>query len=372
MVPVTRCCLPPLADYLSQLQPVWESGQITNNGAICRQLQELLKIHFGLPHLELVANGTLALQLAIKALGLKGEIITTPYSYVATTHAILWEGCDPVFVDIDEKNFGIDPELIEAAITENTAAILATHVYGYPCDVRAIQAIAEKYRLRVIYDAAHAFGVKFRGQSLLHHGDCSALSFHATKLFHTAEGGAVVCRDEIIARRISLMKKFGHIGEDEYLDIGINAKMSELHAAMGLAVWPQVGEIISARREVSSWYDECLAGSDLRRPGEIAGLEYNYAYYPVVFPDHGAMLRARQALMEKDIFPRRYFFPALNTLPFLKPERQRPCPVAESIAARVLSLPLFPGLEKNTVEGICGLLGARQKTAQFNGPFVGI
>lgn len=349
MIPVTRTALPPLDDYQPYLRRIWDSGQLTNNGPLCEELGDALRCRLGVERLELVANGTLALQLAIRALRLHGEIITTPFSYVATTNAILWEGCTPVFADIDDASFCLDPDCIEAAVTENTSAILATHVYGYPCDVVRIREIAERHGLRVIYDAAHAFGVRLGGSSLLAHGDCSTLSFHATKLFHTAEGGAIACRDPALAERIFLLKKFGHIGEDSYLDAGINAKMSELHAAMGLALLPQVDAIVAARRHVSGWYDERLDGCRLQRPRAVAGLEYNYAYYPVVFPDEAAMLRTRQALMDDGIGPRRYFHPSLNTLPFLDPALRRVCPVSESIAGRVLCLPLHGDLPEDDV-----------------------
>lgn len=356
MIHVTKTKLPSLEDYILYLEGVWRTGQLTNNGPLCCELTNNLRSYLDLRHLDLVSNGTLALQLAIKALDLRGEILTTPYSYVATTNAILWEGCTPVFVDIDPETFCISPDLIEAAITDRTTAILATHVYGYPCDVERIQQIADRHGLKVIYDAAHAFGVRLHGQSLLNYGDCSTLSFHATKLFHTAEGGAVVCKDETTAKQLFLMSKFGHIGEDEYLDIGINAKMSELHAAMGLAVLPSVQEIIAARRDCSLWYDELLDGLKLKRPKTIDGLEYNYAYYPVIFPTHEQMMMVRAALHTQDIIPRRYFHPSLNTLPFLSESLRRPCPVSESIAQRVLALPLYPTLPRQDVERIAACI----------------
>jgi dTDP-4-amino-4,6-dideoxygalactose transaminase len=349
MIPVTKTALPDYEVYTSYLQEIWRTGQLTNNGALVKQLAENLSGVLGTPHLQIVANGTLALQVAIKALELQGEIITTPYSYVATTNAILWEGCEPVFVDVDPDSFCIDPDLIEAAITEKTTAILATHVYGYPCDVDRIQQIADRHNLKVIYDAAHAFGVRLNGESLLSHGDCSTLSFHATKLFHTGEGGAIVCSDADVAQCAFLMSKFGHLGEDDYFGLGINAKLSELHAAMGLAVLPNVPEIIAARRQCSAWYDEILANAKLKRPKRINGLEYNYAYYPVVFDTQEAMLAAQHALQERGVFPRRYFYPSLNTLPFLAEPLRRPCPVSESLAQRVLSLPLYTTLGQQDV-----------------------
>jgi dTDP-4-amino-4,6-dideoxygalactose transaminase len=340
------------------LQKIWERGQVANNGPFCQELGERLRSRFEVPFLSLVSNGTLALQLAIKALDLKGEIITTPYSYVATTNAILWEGCEPVFVDICPKSFCLNPDLIEAAITQNTSAILATHVYGYPCNVVKIREIADRHGLKVIYDAAHAFGVRLHGHSLLAHGDCSTLSFHATKLFHTGEGGAVISSDEEIADRISLMTKFGHTGEENYLEIGINAKLSELHAAMGIAVLPHVEELIATRHQCSLWYDEYLGDVPLLRPAHLDGLEYNYSYYPVVFSDHDAMMRVRRELKQQGILARRYFYPSLNTLPFLSRRQQRTCPVSESIAARVLSLPLYAGLTKNQIEAISKIIRA--------------
>jgi len=356
MIPVTKTYLPPIDEYAGYLKAIWQNGWITNNGFLSRELADKLCRYLGVPHLELVANGTLALQLAIKALGLEGEIITTPYSYVATTNSILWEGCEPVFVDIESQTFCINPDLIEASVTEKTSAILATHIYGYPCHTEKIQRIADKYNLKVIYDAAHAFGVKFNGQSLARHGDISVLSFHATKPFHSAEGGAVVCKDENLARQVGLMKKYGHIAEEDYHTIGINAKISELHAAMGLCILPRVNDIITARKDCSSWYDEQLEGCPLRRPVAPDDLEYNYAYYPVIFSSHNVMMRVRQVLLDNGISPRRYFHPSLNTLPFLKLELKRGCPVSEHVSSCVLCLPVYVGLSRAEVEVICRLI----------------
>lgn len=356
MITVTRTALPPLEDYVSHLQGIWERAHLTNNGPLCCELAADLKQYLDVPRIELVANGTLALQLAIRALRLQGKIITTPYSYVATTNAILWEGCDPVFVDIDPQRFCIDPDLIEAAITEQTSGILATHVYGYPCDVERIQAIADKHGLKVIYDAAHAFGVRYKGRSLLEHGHCSTLSFHATKLFHTGEGGAVICADGETSNQLFLLSIFGHRGEDAYLDIGINAKLSELHAAMGLAVLPRVASDIQIRRKCSARYDELLSGLPLQRPLTIPDLDYNYAYYPIVFDTHAAMLSARAALLNGDIVPRRYFYPSLNTLPFLRADLRQACPISESLANRVLALPLSTAIDDADIHRIASLI----------------
>jgi dTDP-4-amino-4,6-dideoxygalactose transaminase len=356
MITVTKTFLPPIDEYVSCIEKIWQTGQITNNGPLSCQLSDDLNNYLGFSNLTLTANGTLALQLAIKSLDLKGEIITTPYSYVATTNAILWEGCEPVFVDIEDKMFCMNPDLIEASITEKTSAILATHVYGYPCDVEKIQQIADKHNLKVIYDAAHAFGVKLYGKSILQRGDCSTLSFHATKMFHTAEGGAVICKDAEVAKRVFLMTKFGHIGEDNYFDVGINAKMSELHAAMGLCILPKVLDIIASRKDCSCWYDEELKFSSLQKPVARTGLEYNYAYYPVIFSTREVMMKVSQILWDNNICPRRYFHPSLNTLPFLKPKLKRACPVSEDISGRVLCLPVYAGLQRLEVANICNLV----------------
>jgi dTDP-4-amino-4,6-dideoxygalactose transaminase len=349
MITVTKTFFPPFEDYQAKLRQIWESGWLTNDGQLGNELAIKLGQYLGVSHIELVANGMLALLLAIKALDLKGEIITTPYSYVATANAIAWEGCTPVFVDIDEKTFCINPDLIESAITEKTSAIMATHVYGYPCDVDKIAEIAGKHNLKMIYDGAHCFGVKLNGQSLLIHGDISMLSFHATKLFHTAEGGAVVCRDENVSKRIGVMKRFGHFGEDDYREIGINAKMSELHAAMGLCILPLIDQIIERRRQITTLYDELLKDSQLYHPRMPREVEYNYNYYPVLFPTYEDMMRARKALMDKDIYPRRYFYPSLHTLPYLQQTGYKACPVSESAAMRVLCLPLYSELQKEEI-----------------------
>jgi dTDP-4-amino-4,6-dideoxygalactose transaminase len=356
MIPVTKTFFPPFEDYEAKLRQIWKSGWLTNDGQCENELTIKLGQYLNVPRIELVANGTLALQLAIKALDLKGEIITTPYSYVATANAIVWEGCTPVFVDIDEKTLCINPYLIEAAITEKTSAIMATHVYGYPCDVEKIAEIAKKHNLKVIYDGAHCFGVKLNGQSLLVHGDISTLSFHATKLFHTAEGGALVCRDEKVTERISLMKRFGHSGEDDYIEVGINAKMSELHAAMGLCVLPLIDRIINGRRQITAWYDELLKDGRHHHIGVPQGVEYNYNYYPVLFQSHEDMLQARKALMDRDIIPRRYFYPSLNTLPYLQQAGYRACPVSESAAIRVLCLPLYYEFQKEEISKIAKII----------------
>lgn len=341
---VTRTFLPPREEYDRWLDKVYASHQLTNNGPIHQELEETLRQRFQVPHLRLMANGTLALQLAIRALGVKGKVITTPFSYVATTSAILWEGCEPVFVDIDPKTCCIDPNLIEAAITPDTTAILATHVYGIPCDVEAIDTIAKKHGLKVIYDAAHAFDVKYKGRSILQWGDASTLSFHATKLFHTVEGGAVIVHDEAADARLKLLRSFGHIG-DEHFTLGMNAKMSEVHAAMGMAMLPHVTSIILDRRKISAAYNDLLKGR-LERPSVSVEADLNEAYYPVLLPDASARARVLDYLAKDGIHPRRYFYPALNKLPYVKLEAM---PVAERAADVVIALPSYQGLTLKAV-----------------------
>ena len=284
MINVTKTYLPPLDDYITYLEGIWQRGQLTNAGPLVLELESRLKEILGVRHLLFLNNGTVALQLAIQALALSGEIITTPFSYVATTASIVWEKCKPVFVDIDSDSLCINPDLIEASITKYTQAILATHVYGNACDISAIEAIAVKHNLKVIYDAAHAFGVSLNDKSLLSYGDVSTVSFHATKLFHTIEGGAVITNNDIIGHRLSYMRNFGHKGPEDFWDVGINGKNSEIHAAMGLCILPHLTEIIASRRELTELYDNLLLNSACRRPVLSSCLVYNYAYYPIIMP----------------------------------------------------------------------------------------
>lgn len=357
MIPVTKSYLPPLEEYLPYLEQIWASNLLTNNGPLARELESRLKEHLGGKHLFFVSNGTIALQIAIRALGLQGEILTTPFSYVATTSSIVWEGCHPVFVDIDPHTLCLDPDKIEVAITPRTTGILATHVYGIPCDVERIAVLAEKYHLKVLYDAAHTFGGTYNGKSIACYGDAAALSFHATKLFHTAEGGAVTTNSDDLAQRISYMRNFGHKGQEDFWGLGINGKNSELHAAMGLCNLPHVKEIITARKRVSGWYDALIPSSGLIRPQIPEGTTYNYAYYPVIFPSEENLLAAKTALNKEDIFPRRYFYPNLNHLPYI---HQNGVTIGEDIASRVLCLPLYGELEQHQVERIMRIIQAQK------------
>lgn len=339
MINVTKTYLPELDEYVAYLKGIWERGQVTNNGPLVRELEEKICKLLGVSHLLYCGNGTVVLQLALKALNITQEVITTPFSYCATTTSLIWQDCKPVFADIDPATLCINPANIEALITSNTQAILATHVYGNPCDVVAIEQIAQQYNLKVIYDAAHAFGVSLSGNSLLNYGDVSTCSFHATKIFHTIEGGSVSTNNAELAQKLSLYRSFGHI-YDDYLTVGINAKNSEFHAAMGLVLLPKLDAFITRRKILSELYDTSLNLNKLIKPTHNqAKVTYNYAYYPVIFETEEVLLRVKARLAEQQIFPRRYFYPSLNTLPYLP--YTTPCPVSEDLARRILCLPLY-------------------------------
>ena len=354
MINVTKAFLPDRQDYIRYIHEIWDNVQLTNNGPLLQKLEEELQGYLGVNQLYYCGNGTIVLQIALKALGVTKEVITTPFSYCATTNSILWENCTPVFVDIDPLSFNIDPNLIEAAITPDTQAIMATHVYGNPCDVEAIESIARKHSLRVIYDSAHGFGVTFKGRSLLSYGDVSTCSFHATKVFHTVEGGAIISNHPELHEKFKLLRAFGHKGDEDYKFAGINGKNSEFHAAMGLCNLPHVPAIMAARKEVFQQYDAHLDWQRLSKPLLHPDIDYNYAYYPVVFQSEAIMRQVQKALGQEQIFPRRYFYPSLNTLPFMP--RIYSCPVSEDIAARVLSLPLYVGLEPQEIANICHII----------------
>ena len=350
---VTKPYLPPKEEYYSYVDRIYETGHLTNEGPLVKELERKLSDYLGVKNFQYVTNGTIALQFALKALGIEdGEIISTPFSYVATTSSILWERCKPVFVDIEPDNYTLDVNKIEAAITDKTKAIMPVHVFGYACDVDGIQKIADKYGLKVIYDAAHAFGSIYKGKSLLSYGDVSTLSFHATKLFHTVEGGACIAKDKEVFDRLHMIKRFGNIG-DEHYNLGINGKQSEFHAAMGLANFAHLEDIKQRRKTISEYYDELLEGR-LARPSVQSELEYNYAYYPVLFKTEEELLSVFAALNQQGIYPRRYFYPSLNKLPYLN--EYKPCPVSENISSRIACLPLYPTLELNITKRICNII----------------
>ena len=352
MLEVTRTYLPSRQRFQEYLDAIWDSHMLTNNGPFVQQLEMRLQTYAGSPSVLACTNGTIAIQLALKAMGISREVITTPFSYVATTNAALWEGCKPVFVDVRQEDLTIDPAKIEAAITPDTQAILATHVYGYPCDVMAIDEIARRHGLKVIYDAANAFGTFYQGRSIFSFGDISTCSFHATKLFHSGEGGALFINDDAYTAQLSLYRSFGHIHDDYYTE-GINGKMSELHAALGLCVLEDVDQLIDQRRLVSGWYDELLDRRFRFMRNDDTDTKYNYAYYPILLGDEEELRQMMKAFRAREINPRRYFYPSLNTLPFL--EKMNACPVSEDAASRILCLPLSHYTTRQDVERICDI-----------------
>ena len=354
---ITKPFLPPKEEYLKRISGVFDRSILTNQGPEVNELEDKLKSYLGVRQLHYVTNGTIAIQIALRALGLtEGEIITTPFSFVATTSAILWEHYTPVFVDIEPVNFTIDPEKIEAAITKRTKAIMPVHVYGYACNIEVIEEIARRHGLKVIYDAAHAFGSRYKGKSLASYGDISTLSFHATKLFHTIEGGACICNDNSVSKRLDLIKRFGILNNEHY-ELGINAKQSEINAAMGIVNLKYINNIIDERKRLSQLYDNLLEDR-VYRPAKQDGLEYNYAYYPVLFNSEKELIDVFNRLASENIFPRRYFYPSLNNLPYLGTKFR--CPVSEELSSRIACLPLFVGLEDKTVFKICEIISQAQ------------
>ncbi len=320
-------------------------------GPLASDLEMKLKDHLGVNHLLFVTNGTVALQMAIKALDLKGEIITTPFSFVATTSSIVWEGCMPVFVDIDKDSLNIDASKIEVAITDQTAAILATHVYGNPCDVEAIEQIAKKHNLKVIYDGAHAFGVQLNGRSIFDYGDISTCSLHATKLYHSIEGGLVITKDAELLKKLARMRNFGIAGFDSFSDLGLNGKNSEFHAAMGLVNLKHMLEIGDKRKVLTNRYDQNLRTLQALRPMWHPQSENNAAYYPVVLESEELLLKIIDGLRVAEIGTRRYFYPSLaSALPYLSPQEFK---VTDDLSRRVLCLPLYYDLTLEEVDLIC-------------------
>ena len=342
MVPVTKTFFPPIEDYKFQIDRIWNNEWLTNRGELIIELEAKLKEKLGLHNLFLTTNGTLPIQIALKILAKGGEVITTPFSYVATTSAIVWENCTPVFVDIHPKYLTIDETKIEAAITSKTTAILATHVFGNPCNVVAIEEIAKKHDLKVIYDAAHCFGVQYRGQSLFNFGDVSTCSFHATKIFHTGEGGAILCKEESLFHKLYYSHNFGHNGPFNFHGLGINAKMSELQAAMGLSVLPYMQEIKDERKKVVDYYNENLDFTKISSLKIRDSTVWNYSYYPVIFKSEDDLKRVEDNLNKENIFPRRYFYPSLNTLNYVRSSEMK---ISHRIAKSILCLPLYVGIE---------------------------
>jgi len=347
---VTQPYLPPLEEFIPYLEQIWENKILTNGGPFHQQLEEALCKYLGVEHIALFTNGTIALVTALQALRVTGEVITTPYSFVATSHSLLWNGIKPVFVDIDPNTLNLDPARIEAAITSQTTAIMPVHCYGHPCDVEAIQKIADNYNLKIIYDAAHAFGVQDAGGSVLRHGDLSVLSFHATKVFNTFEGGAIVCPDAKTKQRIDHLKNFGFVDEVTVVAPGINGKMSEFNAALGMLQLKSIDQALARRKEIDAAYRERLRGAKGMRCLNDAGEKVaNYSYFPILVEADYPISRdiLYQKLKDQGIHARRYFYPLISDFPMyrgLHSAQRNNLPVASEVAQRVLCLPIYPAL----------------------------
>lgn len=362
---VTQPVLPPLEEFIPYLQQIWDNKMLTNGGPFHQQLEEALCQYLGVDHISLFTNGTIALVTALQALGIKGEVITTPYSFVATSHSLLWNGIKPVFVDIDPHTLNLDPAKIEAKITEQTTAIMPVHCYGHPCDVDAIQKIADKYNLKVIYDAAHAFGVECHSGSVLNHGDLSVLSFHATKVFNTFEGGAIICRDAETKIKIDQLKNFGHVGEINVVAPGINGKMSEFNAALGLLQLKYIDQALARRKKIDLFYRERLKEVKgihcLQDAGEKIA---NYSYFPILIQTDYPISRDElyQKLKDAGIHPRRYFYPLISDFSMyqsLPSAHRENLPVATNAAQQILCLPIYPDLEMSVVDKISSFIAAQ-------------
>lgn len=351
---VTQPSLAPLQEYVKILEGVWERGILTHNGPLVQQLEKDLEHKLQVPYFSVLNNGTIALQMAIKALELQGEIITTPFTWIATISAIKWEGCTPVFCDIEPTTLNIDPEKIEALITDKTVAIMPVHVFGNSCDIEAIEAIAKKHNLKVIYDAAHAIGTTFKEKSILEYGDISATSLHATKLLNTAEGGGCITSNSELDNKIKRIRFFGH--SDDKTDIvedGFNGKLTEVNAALGLANFKYYDEVLLDRKEKYNYYKNALKKVDYIQFQEIRFGECNYSYFPIIFDTEERLLQIEQKLKENNIFARRYFYPSVNT--YTKVVSFQSCPISEDISKRILCLPLYWKLNLNEINKIIEL-----------------
>ena len=362
---VTKPFLPPLEEFIPYLQEIWGTGILTNGGPFHQKLEKALCEYLGVNHICLFTNATIALVTALQVLKIRGEVITTPYSFVATSHSLIWNGIKPVFVDINPITLNLDPAKIEAAITPQTTAILAVHCYGHPCDVDAIQKIADSHNLKVIYDAAHAFNVKCHCGSILNHGDLSVLSFHATKVFNTFEGGAIICPDAETKARIDELKNFGHDGEVSVVAPGINGKMSEFNAALGLLQLKYIDEAISIRKEIDCTYREKLRNiKGIKCLDDAGEKDANYAYFPILVQAEYPISRDNLYLTLKaeGIYTSRYFYPLISDFPMysdLLSSRQENLPVASAATLQVLCLPIYPELEMSVIDKIASIIASQ-------------
>jgi dTDP-4-amino-4,6-dideoxygalactose transaminase len=363
---VTQPDLPPLEEFTELLKQIWDNKILTNNGAFHQQFEQALAEYLGVKYISLFSNGTLALITALQALRITGEVITTPFSFVATTHSLWWNNIKPVFADIENDYFNLDPEKVEAAITPQTTAIMPVHVYGNPCKLERFQQIADTYGLKLIYDAAHAFGVKINGNSVLNYGDLSILSFHATKVFNTIEGGAIISPDEKTKKRIDYLKNFGFADETTVIAPGINAKMNELQSAFGLLQLKYVDGCIVKRKKIATIYREQLIGvNGISFLEDIEGVDHSYSYFPILVEKekYGKSRDELYGRLKKhNIFGRRYFYPLISQFPTyrgLPSSRKENLPVAEQVAEQVICLPIYPDLELSTIDKIVSLIQAQ-------------
>lgn len=359
---VTQPALPPLEEFTEYLKQIWESKILTNNGPFHQQLEKALADYLGVKFVSLFCNGTLALVTALQALKITGEVITTPFSFVATTHSLWWNNIKPVFVDIEQKTYNLDASKIESAITPKTTAIMPVHVYGNPCNVKKIKQIADTYGLKIIYDACHAFGVTLNNESILNFGDLSVLSFHATKVFNTFEGGAIICHDNVMKKRIDFLKNFGFAGETSVVAPGINAKMSEFNAALGLLQLKYIDRVIARRKEIAGYYRDNLKDIEgIKFFKKIKGVKHSYSYFPVLIEDKYPVKRdiLYKKLKKHNIFTRRYFYPLISEFPAyrnLESSKKENLQTANYIAEKVLCLPFYPDLKKEDLNKIIGIL----------------
>lgn len=359
---VTQPLLPPLEEFIPYLQQIWESKRLTNNGPFHQQLEQALCDYLGVKHIALFSSGTVALITALQTLRITGEVITTPYSFVATAHSLLWNGIKPVFVDVDPVSLNLDPNRIEAAITPHTTAIMPVHCYGHPCDVDRIEKIADNYGLKVIYDAAHAFGVQWRNDSVLNHGDLSVLSFHATKVFNTFEGGAIVCQDAKTKQRIDHLKNFGFVDEVTVVAPGINGKMSEINAAFGLLQLKGIDAALLKRKAIDARYREALAKvTGIHCLSDACEKVANYAYFPILVRQDYPLGRDAlyELLQRKGIYARRYFYPLISDFPMYRgmaSAAHANLPVAKAVSEQVICLPIYPDLQPGQVDFIIDLI----------------
>lgn len=354
MINVTKPFLPPIEEYNKKISTIWENYWLTNRGPLVNELEQKLLQRSKLKNILYTSNGTIALQIALKALNITQEVITTPFSYIATTSSILWENCSVKFCDIDINTFNIDVDKLENHISENTEAILVTHVFGNPCDIEKLNLVCKKNKLKLIFDSAHCFDTKYKNQSVLNYGDISTISFHATKLFHTIEGGAIICNDSKLHEIVKLNHNFGHASPTTFERCGINGKNSEFHAAMGLCNLKYIDEICDRRKHQWSYYINNLGDLNLRFQKLEENSEYNYSYFPIVFETETELENIILQLNNHYINPRRYFYPSLNIIPYINSVDS--CPNSEFIASRILCLPLYHELKSSEQDLIISIL----------------